>query len=138
MFTKEEEKKIQDLENATIISYFLAVNFARSLQSEIGHVFLKQLKDSIYNEEFKEKTTAKQFAQSKKRLKTINQSFANFKANATDILKIASLNPQFMKIFEDNSNELYSKLEQQFKSTTLEIVNKIGEETYKQEVTDKK
>ena len=138
MFTKEEEQKIQDLENATIISFFLATKFAKDLQSEIGHVFLKQLSDSIHNEEFKKGATSKQFAQSKKRLKMINQSFANFKANATDILKIASLNPQFSEIFEDNSNELYSKLEQQFKSTTLEIVNKIGEETYKQEVTDKK
>ena len=131
VFTEQEERKIKDLENAGIISMFLAVKFAHDLASNYSHVFTQQLRNQVYSKEFEAEVGKKNVRASQKRFKQILGEFSKLRSSESEVLKIASLNEGFAKIFEGNSIKLYKDLEKKFKRSILLIVNQLGEETYK-------
>lgn len=130
------EKQIQNLENVGVISMFLAVKFAKDLQLHYGHVFTNQLKEVVYSDMTKETHSLKEISQSKKKLKSITKDFSSLLKYEAEVLKIATLNTAFNKIFEGNGMKVYNDLEKKFKRSILMIVEQLGEETYKSQQQD--
>jgi len=140
--TETQEVSLEVKENIGVMSFYLALKFTQDLYNGNIHAFSEKLKDNVYKKNNQVKAdgtnmSAKEIAQSKKKLKKILNDFKAFDKYSSDVLKVARLNPMMGQIFNKYSYDAYEEIEQAFHGKLLKYVVGIGHEVSNEEKKEK-